>query len=1049
MQAVAIALLGLLAFVRPQQPARRCVSVPGVLVTVAALRTARCPGGRLAYLGDTVRISGRVTMGTGDLSRRVLHIIVQDSSGGITVVGPTGSGPWVAGDSVEVRGVLVSFRDALALDGQSITQASARRTPTAPRSIALSRDALRRADGRFVQLTGRVTGRGGEPPVAQLFLAGLEDTVATITVETESAGQHALDLDRFDAGDVVTVTGALIGQRSARDSTQRSYQLFPRGSSALTHVGLSRANRRALLWAALAGLLVMLAAVVAMRRRSASHRQALVAQREWFAALTDHAADYVLVLDARGRVTFASRAVERILGVKPEDLVGTDSLDHKDPVDRATVMAAFQRVLENPGLPVVAEYRAQHRDGRLVMLSGTARNMLRDPAVRGIVVNVRDISAERRIAAELLDAERQSREILDSLPVMVYSIRALPPITPIYVSRGHETLGYSYDEWMVPGLWERLVHPDDRERVLREIELARERREPLVTEYRVRDKHGRLRWLVDRGRFTFGAEGAPVTWQGVMIDVTAQHEAERALRESEERYRELFNEDVAANFVSSPSGRLITCNEHLARLLGFASVEDALRVDIKDLYETPDAREASLRMLRRDGRFAMHELRLRRVDGTIVNVLENARVRLDERGEITEIRGHLLDVTERRRLEAQLRQSQKMEAIGRLAGGIAHDFNNLLGIIGNYASVLREGVAEGSQQHADLDEIVRAVDRGALLTRQLLTFSRERPPEVTLVDIDAAIGDADRMLRRLLGPEIRLTVELHAEGARVRMDRGHADQILVNLLLNAADAMPDGGPLLITTSRVSAPPSGTTSKASAAAPRAPDDRAASPCVDYVRIEVRDAGRGMDAETARRAADPFFTTKALGHGTGLGLSQVYGIVKEVAGEFSIESEPGKGTAVSILLPVADSTRESALIQWTAPAASPAGGPKPVRTLLVDDEAAMLKSLGRILMTRADCTVTTASDGHEALKAWEEHAGGFDLLVTDLRMPGMGGEALIRELRARGSTVKVLAMSGYPEDQSKLSDLLDSNMRFMEKPYSLATVISTVQELTGGQ
>jgi PAS domain S-box-containing protein len=1039
MQPVTMLLLALLAATPPQQTARRCVSAPRAPVTVGALRGARCPDGRLAYLGDTVTIAGRVTMGTGDLSRRVLHIIVQDSSGGITVVGPTGPGPWVAGDSVEVRGVLVSFRGALALDGQSISRASVPRTLSAPGSIILSRDALLRADGQFVQLTGRVIGRGGEPPRAELYVGGREDTLATVTVEGQPDGPHALDLDRFEAGDIVTVTGALIGQRSERDSTQRSYQLFPRTSSALAHVGMSRARRRALVWAGLAVLLVVLTTMVEVRRRGASIRRELAAQRDWFAALTDHAPDYVLVLDERGRVTFASRAVERILGVRPEDLVGADSRDHKDQADRATVAAAFQRVLENPGEPVVAEYRAQHRDGRLVTLSGTARNMLRDPTVRGIVVNVHDISAERRIAAELLDAERQSREILDSLPVMVYSVEATSPFNPIYISRGHETLGYTHEEWMVPELWERLLHPDDRERVLRESGLARERREPLVTEYRMLDKQGRVRWLVDRGRFTYDAEGRPSTWQGVMIDMTSQHEAERALRESEERYRELFDEDVAANFVSSPSGRLIACNENLAHLLGFASVADALHVDLHDLYETPDVREDSLRRLRRDGKITMHELRLRRIDGTIVHVLENARAHVDEHGEIAEIRGHLLDVTEQRRLEAQLRQAQRMEAIGRLAGGIAHDFNNLLGIIGNYASVVRDGVAEGSQQHADLGEIVRAVDRGSSLTRQLLTFSRERLPEVTLVDIDAAIGDADRMLRRLLGPEIHLTVELHTEGARVRMDRGHADQILVNLLLNAADAMPNGGPVVITTARVSMPAAGATRAAS-------DARDASPRGDYVRIEVRDAGLGMDAETVRRAADPFFTTKAMGRGTGLGLSSVYGIVREVAGELSIESEPGKGTSVMIHLPVAHDAGESAASERATPPARPAM-PEPVHTLVVDDEPALRKSLGRILTMYAGCTVTAASDGHEALKAWEEHGGGFDLVVTDLRMPGMGGEALIRELRARGAAVKVLAMSGYPEDQSKLAELFDARVRFIEKPYTLAAMVAIVHELMG--
>jgi two-component system cell cycle sensor histidine kinase/response regulator CckA len=347
-------------------------------------------------------------------------------------------------------------------------------------------------------------------------------------------------------------------------------------------------------------------------------------------------------------------------------------------------------------------------------------------------------------------------------------------------------------------------------------------------------------------------------------------------------------------------------------------------------------------------------------------------------------------------------------------------------------------VSEDSPQHADLDEIVRAVDRGASLTRQLLTFSRQRPPEVTLVDVDAAIGDADRMLRRLLGPEIRLTLALHADGAQVRMDRGHTDQILVNLLLNAADAMPEGGPVVITTARVSMPGTPATHTTS-------EGQDASGCAEYVRIEVRDTGCGMDAETIRRATDPFFTTKALGHGTGLGLSSVYGIVKELRGEFSIESEPGKGTSVVIHLPMMQAEGESASRELAPPPPTLPGAPKATRVLLVDDEPAMRTSLGRILATRAGCTVTAASDGHTALRMWEEHAGGFDLLVTDLRMPGMGGEALIRDLRARGSAVRVLVMSGYPEDQSKLADLFDEHMRFIEKPCSLGAMVAVVHEL----
>jgi two-component system cell cycle sensor histidine kinase/response regulator CckA len=1033
-----ILLLALLMATTPQQKSHRCVSVTRAQVTVAALRDTRCSDGRRAYLGDTVIIAGRVTMGTGDLSRRVLHIVVQDSSGGITVVGPTGSGPWVLGDSVVVRGVLVSVRDALALDGRSVSRVGGSRAPQAAESIALSRDALARADGKFVRLAGRVVGRGGDPPREQLYLVGREDTVMTVTVEGLSDGAHNLHLERFEAGDVVTVTGALLGQRSDRDSTQRTYQLFPLGSAALAHVGTSRASRRSLLMAGTLLLLALIAILLEARRRAAGSRRTLTAQREWFEALTDHASEYVLVLDERRRVTFASRSVERILGVTPEELIGVDSLQNKTEADRAALAAAFERVLEHPGEPAVAEFRVRHRDGRLVTLSGSARNLLSNPAVEGIVVNVHDISAERRVEAALHDAERESREILDALPVMVYSVEPFPPFKPLYVSRGHETLGFSRDNWMMPGLWEQLIHPEDRDRVLAAVTLARERNEELNCEYRVLDKQGLVRWVVDRGRFTDDADGRPASWRGVITDVTSSHDAERALRESEERYRELFNEDVAGNFVSSPSGRLIACNEQLARLFGFATVADALRADLRDLYETPDARDEFLRRLRRDGKLSMQELRLRRIDGTIVIVLENARAQLDQFGEIAEIRGHLLDITERRRLESELRQAQKMEMVGRLAGGIAHDFNNLLGIIGNYAAVLRDDLSENNPHRSDLDEIVRAVGRGASLTRQLLTFSRERLPTVTLVDVDAAIGNADRMLRRLLGPEIRLTLDLHADGAEVRMDPGHTDQILVNLLLNAADAMPEGGAVVITTARVSMP--------APAAIRATSDMQDSPqCGDYVRIAVRDAGCGMDAETVRRATDPFFTTKELGHGTGLGLSSVYGIVKTVRGDFMIESTPGSGTTVVIHLPVTCAEIGSDSRELATPLPTLPVVPRATRVLLVDDEPAMLSSLGRILERRLGCKVTAASDGHAALRVWDEHAGEFDLLVTDLRMPGMGGEALIRELRARGSAVRVLIMSGYPEDQSALAGIDDERTRFIEKPYSLGEMVAVVLEL----
>ena len=762
---------------------------------------------------------------------------------------------------------------------------------------------------------------------------------------------------------------------------------------------------------------------------------ALQTTRALLTKLLDGQSEYALVLDQEGRVMYASPSSERILGVSHAELMGVDGFGMgKHPDDVHLVREAYQRSLAHPGEPQHAEWRAQRRDGTWRHFAGTCRNLLDDPEVCGIVVNTRDVTEERRIAALLREAEARYRDILDTLPAMIYSVEPEPPYRPVFMSRGHTLLGYSNEEWMDPTMWTRVLHPDDRDRVLCEVERARAQHEPTVLEYRAIDKSGNARWLLDRGQFTYNADGKATAWRGSMRDVTEEVETRSALGASEDRYKQIFEDSFSANFVSTADGRFLSCNEAFARLMGYGTVEETLKSSAFDHHESRETRLALVERIARAGFVEGLELQVRRADGRTLSVFENARAVYDKHGTVVEIRGHIVDITERRRLEGELRQASKMEAVGRLAGGIAHDFNNLLSVIGSYTSLLLDDVTAPGAMRDDLLEVRRAVDRGAALIRQLLTFSRVRMPVATLIDVNAVIRETDRMVRRLLGPDCALVTELGSIDGLVSMDAGQLEQVLVNLLVNASDAMPSGGQIVVATSRV------TLGTVPAGDPvvgmhERRDLRAG----DYVRLLVSDNGVGMDVETAARAMDPFFTTKEVGAGTGLGLSTVYGIVAQAGGGLVIDSRPGEGTSVVIHLPVSAERETSAV---AANVSNPAPQERGARILVVDDEEGVRKSLGRIL-ERYRFDVVTVASASEALAAWADSAGGFDLLITDLRMPVMGGLELMKRLREMGVTVGMLAMSGYPEDNLLMPD---AGVRFIAKPFEVEAIVAQVRELT---
>ena len=450
----------------------------------------------------------------------------------------------------------------------------------------------------------------------------------------------------------------------------------------------------------------------------------------------------------------------------------------------------------------------------------------------------------------------------------------------------------------------------------------------------------------------------------------------------------------------------------------------------------PEDRAALRRVLEgreADGDAIDLEYRAVAADGSIRWIEGRARLKRDDEQRVTSVLGASHDVTMRRQLESQLRQAQKMEAVGQLAGGVAHDFNNLLTVITSYSGMLLTELPSGDTVRDDVQQISQAADRAAILTRQLLAFSRQQVLEPRVLDVNAVVRNIEQMLRRLVREDVRLVTALAPGLGRVYADAGQLEQVIVNLAVNARDAMPDGGTLAIETAEVEL--------GAEYARLHPEVRPGR----YVMLAVSDTGSGMDAATQARVFEPFFTTKDLGRGTGLGLSTVYGIVKQSDGHISLDSEPGVGTTFRVYLPRTSVSGTSRMPGETHPAVR--AGSETI--LLVEDDAQVGAAAHRIL-TRAGYTVLAATNGTDALRLCGQHDGAVDLLLTDMEMPDMSGRELAEQVRGLHPVVRTAFMSGYTEDGVLRQGTFEPGTVFIPKPFTPRTLTQKLREaLDGGR
>ena len=545
---------------------------------------------------------------------------------------------------------------------------------------------------------------------------------------------------------------------------------------------------------------------------------------------------------------------------------------------------------------------------------------------------------------------------------------------------------------------------------------------------RVRRKDGEKRYL----EFAAYRYEPGEVW--LLHDATERKEAEEALRQERDFAEGLVETAPAIVLVLDPAGRIVRFNRYMEEISGYTLEE----VRGRDWIETflPEHEHEHIREL-------FHaNLDDEPTRGTVNTVVTQDGDELDiewyntllrdGEGRVTGVLSIGQDITERRRLEAQFQQAQKMEAIGRLAGGVAHDFNTLLGSVMGYAEMLLDGLRPQDPLRHAAEQIHRGAERGATLTRQLLAFSRRQVLRPHPLDLAEVVAEMNDMLGRLIGADITLEIEVAPDLQWVRVDSGQIEQVILNLAVNAGDAMPRGGRLVITADNV------TLDELTHLTGHLLEPG------EYVRLQVTDTGCGMDEATRERVFEPFFTTKEVGKGTGLGLSTVYGIVKQSDGALNVSSEPGGGSTFEIYLPAVEAQKTP--VKPPEVAAETASDRGAETVLLVEDDEMFRELLEEVLAANG-YTVLTAAGPDAALTLREDYSGHVDLVVSDMVMPGMTGLELARELHERHPEMRVLLMSGYTGEDLAQRGVEDHAAPFLQKPFSTGELLAKVREIVG--
>ena len=783
---------------------------------------------------------------------------------------------------------------------------------------------------------------------------------------------------------------------------------------------------------------------------------------QFFEQMFQALADGVSIADDAHRVLWANETFTRMFDYDVADVIGQPLENLVVPPDRLAESQWVSEALAR-GERIRLETKRRKKDGSLVDVSISCAPLLLDGRMAGFYAGYHDISDRRRVealsSALYRVAEKSSsahdlqqffaavHSIVDELMyaknfyIALYDPAADLLTFPYFVDEQDSAppskkLGHGLTDYLIRVGQPLLATPEVLQGMEDRGEVARNGSRSLdwmgvplkvnnhtfgalvVQTYSKTTRYGER----DKEILTFVARQ--------LASAVEIKRNEQALRRSEARYRSLVQSSVYGIYRSSLEGRFLDVNPALITMLGYGSVEEVLLLDPqKHVFAHAEEHTRLIDEFGRTGRLDGIEVKWKRKDSSVITVRISGRAAssADEPADVLEAIAE--DVTDRRVLEDQFRQAQKMEAVGRLAGGVAHDFNNLLMVISGYAEVMLAGLEAEHPLRSKALAIQQASERATTLTRQLLAFSRKQMLELKVVDVNSIVQDIERLLRPLIGENVMFTTSLAPDAAHTRADAGQLEQVLMNLVVNAKDAMPSGGKLTLQTQNIVVDENHRRGQ-TFIHPGA-----------YVMLSVSDTGMGMDKETQSRIFEPFFTTKEKGKGTGLGLSTVYGIVKQSGGYVMVQSEMGRGSTFHIYLPRVDGVAE----KHAPPVAQTVlGGSETI--LLVEDEDSVRQLVRDTLAAKGYC-VLEAENGEAGIAAATEHQGNIDLVITDVVMPGMGGRELVKQVVKLRPTMKVLYLSGYTEDSIISEGTIESGAAFLQKPFTLQNLSRKVREVLG--
>ena len=574
------------------------------------------------------------------------------------------------------------------------------------------------------------------------------------------------------------------------------------------------------------------------------------------------------------------------------------------------------------------------------------------------------------------------------------------------------------------------VHPDDLGTVIKQIQIG-DATGNVYFENRIVWHDKSVHWIRTKGKVFRDNAGKPMRKTGTVIDITEQREAEEKLKEASRYTRSLIESSVDPMLTISPEGKITDVNAAMETITG-RSRDLLIGSDFSEYCTEPERARKGYEAVFANGSVRDFLLDIRHASEKTTQVLYNATVFKNREGRVQGVFAAAHDISERKILEEQLLQAQKLEAVGKLAGGVAHDFNNIMAIILGYAELIKQDLPASDPIQDSVDCIRTAADRATQVTRQLLAFSRKQIMKPKVININTLITELSKMLGRLIGENVEIALSLAPDLARVKADPTQIEQVLMNLAVNARDAMPGGGNLTIATANISLDSDYLETEGSVVPGK------------YIMLSVKDTGRGMDELTRSRAFEPFFTTKGK-EGTGLGLSIVYGIVRQSGGYIRVHSEPGHGTTFRIYLPSVETPVESEIVPEKIPAPGRGAG----TILVVEDEAALV-NIVRAALEKDGYSVLSAASAEEALETARDCLTSIDLLLTDIILRGQtDGIELSAQFRLVRPNSKVIYMSGYSDASNSGRRSMDPDAILLEKPFTISKLRSIIAEVLKGR